>query len=521
MNPQAIFKELTPRARIGLGAAVLGVVLVSFFLLKLATAPSYATIMSGIEPAKSDAVTSALAERGVSYELTDGGTALAVEKSQISEARVALANAGVNAGSGDQPGFELLDEQKLGSSDFQQRVTYQRALEGEIAKTIGQIDGVNGAEVQLTLPEDKLFSSESTPATAAVLLSGGASLDGNAVRGIAGLVSSSVSGLKSDKVTITDGNGQLLWPNGDGTGGTSAKAAAQAKYASQVESDVNDMLNRTLGPNKARVEVSADLNMDESSKEELAYADKGTALETDKDSETLKGSGAAGGTSGTAANIEGTTAAAGSGDSDYKHDIEKSTFGVGKTVTKTKVAPGTVQKMQIALLADTSVSVPQSDLESMVGAAAGLDTKRGDTIAFSQLKFATIADPKSSPLPITPTGIIGALKYILAGLAAIVFLFLASRALRRREAADLSEPKWLSEIEAPRPLSELVAALEGGGANGGALGAGDGAAGMGGQGALEAGGSSQDQLAAVAAQDPERLARQLRQWMADGETTNA
>jgi flagellar M-ring protein FliF len=513
VNLQAIFKELTPRARIGLGAAVLGVVLVSFFLLKLATAPSYATIMTDVDPAKADSITTALAERGVSYELTDGGTGVAVEKSQISEARIALANAGVNAGSGDQPGFELLDEQKLGSSDFQQRVTYQRALEGEIAKTIAQIDGVNGAEVQLTLPEDKLFSSESRPATAAVLLSGGSGLDGNAVRGIAGLVSSSVSGLRSDKVTITDGNGQMLWPNGDGTGGSSAKLAAQGKYAAQVESDVNDMLNRTLGPNKARVEVSANLNMDESSKEELAYADKGTALETDKATETLKGSGGGGGTAGTEANIEGTNAAAAGAGSDYSNKTEKSTFGVGKTVTKTKVAPGSVEKMQVAILKDSKVQLTDTDLKAMVAGSAGVDTARGDTMTVTTVPFAPIANPKA-PLPITPTGVLGMLKYVLAGLAALVFLFLASKSLRRREAADLSEPKWLSEIEAPRPLSELVAALEAGNT----AGEGAGALGSGEQGALGSG-SSQEQLAAVAAQDPERLARQLRQWMTEGEKT--
>ena len=132
--------------------------------------------MTGIQPNQSDKITQALADRGVSYQLENNGTALAVEKSQVGDARVALANAGVNAGSGTQPGMELLDSQKLGASDFQQRVTYQRALEGEIANTIGQINGVNGAQVQLTLPEDKLFSDDSNPATAAVLLSGTASL---------------------------------------------------------------------------------------------------------------------------------------------------------------------------------------------------------------------------------------------------------------------------------------------------------------------------------------------------------
>src|ERR1700712_3960204 len=130
MNVQAIFKEMTPRARIGLGASLLAVVAVTFFLLKMATAPSYQTIMAGIQPAQSDKITTALAARGVSYQLLNGGTELAVKGAQVGDARVALANAGVNAGSCTKPGMELLDTQKLGSSDFQQQVTYQRALEG-------------------------------------------------------------------------------------------------------------------------------------------------------------------------------------------------------------------------------------------------------------------------------------------------------------------------------------------------------------------------------------------------------
>lgn len=507
MNPQAIFKEMTPRARIGLGVALLGFLAVTFFLLKIATAPAMSTVMTGIKPEQSDKITTALADRGVAYELQNNGTALAVEKSQVGEARVALATAGVNAGSGSQPGFELLDQQKLGSSDFQQRVTYQRALEGEIANTIGQIDGVGGAEVQLTLPEDKLFSSESDPATAAVLLGGSSTLDNAQVRGVANLVASSVTGLSPDKVTITDGTGQLLWPTGDGggTGSASAKAAAQARYDLQVESDINDMLDRSLGPNKARVEVSSDLNMDQASKEQLEYAKTGTALGRKVDEETLKGEGAGAGTAGTTANIDGSRAANGGGSSDYKHKVTDEDFAVGKTVTRTKVAPGAVNSMQVALLVDESVKAPAlPQLQQMVSAAAGLQPTRGDTITAQQFKFAPLPTAKA-PSPITPTGILGMLKYILAGLAAIVFLFLVSRSLKKRETAELGEPTWLREIEQPRPLSELVASLQASaGGDQGALGSGTAQ-------------SGREQLAAVAAQDPERLARQLREWMADGE----
>ncbi|MFT4034770.1 MAG: flagellar basal-body MS-ring/collar protein FliF [Patulibacter sp.] len=506
MNPQAIFSEMSPRARIGLGVAVAGFLAVTFFLLKLATAPAYSTVMTGIEPTQSDKITQALADRGVAYELQNNGTSLAVQKSQIGEARVALANAGVNAGSGTQAGFELLDNQKLGSSDFQQRVTYQRALEGEIANTIGQIDGVNGAEVQLTLPEDKLFSDESTPATAAVLLSGNSSLDGAQVRGIANLVAGSVEGLSVNKVTITDGAGQMLWPTGDGggSGSASAKAAAQARYDAAMEASINDMLTRTLGANKARVEVAADLNMDESSKEQLEYAEQGTPLSQKVDNETLKGNGSGGATAGTQTNIDGADAATAGSNSNYQHKTTDTTYGVGKTVTKTKVAPGAVNTMQIALLVDNSVQAPtKTELQDMVAAAAGLDTKRGDKITTTMFKFAPVPSAKS-PSPITPTGILGMLKYILAGLAAMVFLFLVSRSLKRREAAELGEPTWLREIEQPRPLAELVASLEAGaGSEHAALGSGTH--------------SGREQLAAVAAQDPERLARQLREWMTESE----
>src|SRR3954452_8490466 len=101
-------------------------------------------------------MTSAVDSQGIVYELRNNGTALAVDKGKTDKAQVALAAKGLTGRS--QPGFELLDKQKLGASSFQQQVAYQRALEGQIAQTIGQIDGVSGAQVQLTMPKDDLFA---------------------------------------------------------------------------------------------------------------------------------------------------------------------------------------------------------------------------------------------------------------------------------------------------------------------------------------------------------------------------
>src|SRR3954467_13396395 len=207
---------LPPRTKAILAVSAFAIVAILFFMLKLATAPSYTLLSSGLDPAQTGKITAALDEQGISYELRSNGTALAVNKAQVPQARIALASQGVNASaSGSQEGYALLDKTKLGTSQFQQQVTYQRALEGELANMINGVEGVTGANVQLVLPEDTLFPDEKSPATASVMLQNTAdTLQPGAVRGIAQMTASSVKGLKTGDVTITDGSGQLLGPQG-------------------------------------------------------------------------------------------------------------------------------------------------------------------------------------------------------------------------------------------------------------------------------------------------------------------
>src|SRR3954454_13893831 len=242
MKLPQLFAAMPTRAKAGLAGGAVLVFIVGFLLLRMAGAPSYTVLASGLDPADSGKITTALDDQAIPYELQANGTTVAVEKSAGGKARIALPTAGVSAGaSGGGPGFELFDEQKLGASDFQQQMTYQRALEGEITRTINSVSGVSGAQVQLVLPEDDLFADTASAPTAAVLLEGpGDALEPGAVRGIAQLVSSSVKGLKSDAVTITDGTGTLLWPTGDGAGGGSGattKQAAEARYSAALESN--------------------------------------------------------------------------------------------------------------------------------------------------------------------------------------------------------------------------------------------------------------------------------------------
>src|SRR4051812_23006566 len=347
---RALIQNMSPKGRLIAAGSVVAVILLVFLMMQMASAPSYTTIMAGVDPAQTGKITAALDAKGVKYEIRNNGTAVAVDKSQMSTARIALAEKGLpNAA---QPGMELMDKQKLGASDFQQQVAYQRALEGEMAQTIGQIDGVGGATVQLVLPQDQLFEDKQSAAKASVLLSSpGDALEPGAVRGIAQLVSGSVQGLGLNQVSITDNTGQLLWPNqaggaSDGQMAATTKQAAEARYAQGIESNLNAMLAQTVGPGKAQVQVNADLNMDQSTQNELTYGKKGVPLESTKENEKLQGGGSTGGAAGTASNTVPGYAAGGAGSgSNYNHTNGSTKWGVNKKITHTKVAPGAVNSL--------------------------------------------------------------------------------------------------------------------------------------------------------------------------------
>jgi flagellar M-ring protein FliF len=461
MPLRALLANVTPRGRIVLGAVALGTIVVLILLMRMASAPSYSTLLTGLDPAQTGKVTAALDTKGIGYELQNNGTALAVEKGKTAQARIALAGAGLPGTA--QPGYELLDRQKLGTSNFQQQVNYQRALEGEIAKTVEQVEGVSGAQVQLVLPdrEAQLFSDQSSPATAAVLLDGSSALDPGAVRGIAQLVANSVPGLNTDKVTITDGSGQLLWPasGGDAGGGDSggllAKQAAESRYDAQMASAIGAMLTRTLGPDKAQVQVHADLDANEATQEQLTYGRRGVPLQAQSETETLRGGGgSSGGTVGAGANIPSFGQAGATGRSDYRRKSADDTFGVDKTITHTRIAPGAINAQQVSVLIDRSVpasAIPQ--IRAAVASAAGIVARRGDVLTVGQVAFAR---PPAVPAPSPVATFGGYVKYVFLGLAVLGFLFFVTRQLKRREQESLAgEPTWLSEIAAPRTLAEL------------------------------------------------------------------
>jgi flagellar M-ring protein FliF len=493
------FTSMPAKTKLALGGGLV-VGLIAFVLLaRLATAPSYETLLSGIDPAETGKVTEALDEQGIAYQLQNGGTALAVQPEQQARARIALAQQGL-PGEG-QPGFELFDEQRLGTSDFQQQVNYQRALEGEIARTLEQVDGVSGAQVQLVLPDDQLFEEDRRPSTASVLLSGDTSgLAPGAVRGMAQLVSSSVEGLALDKVTITDGTGRLLWPRegADGAtaeGGTSRQAAEQ-RHDQALEGQLTALLARTVGADKAQVQVQSRLNMDRVRERELRYDRRGVPLRTQTEEEELEseGGGVAGGAAGAAGNLPGYAqgAGAGGGESNYERRQENTEMGVGRTVTEREVAAGAVERLNVAVVLDASVpAATANQLRSAVASAAGIDVARGDELTMSRVAFARPPAPAERPVV---EGLTGYLKWAGLALASLLFLFFMRRGLRKREREALAEPVWLKEITAPQSLAALEAPA----------------------GEVSPRHGVKQRAEQLAAREPDKVAAQLRNWMQEG-----
>jgi flagellar M-ring protein FliF len=463
-----LWRSLEPRGQLSIVGCGLLVLVTFYFLYSYAAKPSYATLVTGVDPAQTGQMTKALDTAGIPYRIGNGGTQIEVPDAQSAQARIALAEKGLT--NGGEVGFEIFNKVSMGATAFQQKIDYQRALEGEIDRSIRQIQGISGADTQLVLPEDTLFVDQGSNASAGVLLTAGGQLDATTVSGIAHLVAASVKGLDVSKVTITDQTGALLWPNSNAAGNVNAntKLAADQLYSAQLASSINAMLISTLGAGKAQARVHADLNVDQTTIDKTTYSKKGTPLQTQLQQENLKSAGGApvlpaGATSNTQTPTYPAGGAGGGSTSNYTNKSDNTVYGVDKTVQKTTVAPGSVNRLDVALLVDSSVpAAAVAGLQKSVASMAGIIPSRGDTLAVSKIAFAkqpssTVA--AGSPIASLMANPLGLVKYVLLGFATIIFLFMMRRGLKRREGEGVApEPTWLREIERSVAVAELEAA---------------------------------------------------------------
>src|SRR3954452_17827703 len=218
--------------KIVIGLLLAGLVLGGFVFTRWITAPTMAPLFSNLASADASAIVEELNAEGVSYELADGGQTVMVAQDQVYNLRLTMSGKGLPAG--NESGYALLDQQGITTSEFQQQVSYQRALEGELANTLKALDGVHQAVVHIALPKDQVFATDEGKPTASVLLdlAPGTKLSGEQVQAVTHLVSSSIEKMDPTDVTVADSTGAVLSAAGEG-----ATAAGAGDTQAQAEQD--------------------------------------------------------------------------------------------------------------------------------------------------------------------------------------------------------------------------------------------------------------------------------------------
>jgi flagellar M-ring protein FliF len=393
---RSTFASISLGQKIVIGLLVAGLLLGGFYFYSWITTPTQAPLFSNLAATDASAIVDELNASGVAYELTDGGTTIMVAKDAVYDLRLSMSGKGLPAG--QETGYALLDEQGITTSEFQQQVSYQRALEGELSKTLEALDGVQQAVVHVALPEDEVFVTEQAEPTASVLLdlAAGTSLSGEQIQAVTNLVSSSVQDMEPEQVTVTDTSGQVL--SAAGTGVTAAAGDARSQVEQDTEARLADnaqqILDRVLGPGRAVVSVRADVDLDQrqSTSETHSYTDGTPPISESQTTESYNGAGTpVGGVLGPE-NMPDAGAAAG-GDSTYDKESSTTNNSVDTTTTTEQSAPGTVNRLTVSVVMDEAVAgnLNQQELRNLVGTAVGMDDARGDQITVAAMPFDTTA----------------------------------------------------------------------------------------------------------------------------------
>jgi flagellar M-ring protein FliF len=538
------FNQLSNARKIGLIVGLAAVVALAVVLLLYTRTPEYRVLFANISERDGGAIVAALSQLNVPYKMAEGGGAILVPAEQVYETRLKLAAQGLPKGAG--VGFEVMEAQKFGTSQFLEQVNYQRAVEGELGRTIASIAAVQSARVHLAIPRPSVFIRETQKPSASVFVSvyPGRTLDAAQVSGIVHLVSSSVPELSPRQVTVIDQAGTLLsGPTSDTQSG--ALDAAQLKYLHQVEAAIAQRIENILrpitGPENVRAQVAATLDFSQVEQTSETFKPNSNprdqAVRSQQSSESASTTPqAAQGVPGALSNqppgaasaplVAPTAGQAGAASPPPASSSQKEqtvNFEVDKTIRHTKGEVGAIQRLSVAVVVNYRRVVeagaarlqPLTEQEmaqvtDLVREAMGFNKERGDTVNVVNAPFqgGVEAEPAAElPLWKDPANVALAKDIGKTLLVAIVAFYLFFGVLRPtlRDLVRLGQP--------PVPLPA------GAGAAGGAVPVGEGAPAVqpppsGPGGAAEAGYESD--LRAVremAKQDPRIVAQVVKDWV--------
>jgi flagellar M-ring protein FliF len=387
--------------------------------------PDYRVLYSNLSDRDGGAIIESLQQMNIPYKFAEGGGALLVASGQVHEARLKLASQGLPKGG--NVGFELMENQKFGITQFAEQVNYQRALEGELARSVESIGAVAAARVHLAIPKPSVFVKEQQKPSASVVLSlqGGRLLDSAQVSAIVHLISSSVPEMSAKNVTVVDQNGTLLSASHGGSA-SEGLDANQLKYVQQIEQNyvrrIEALLTPMLGPNNLRAQVSADIDFSRTEQTSESFKPNQppneSVVRSKQSSESLNGSGLnATGVPGALTNQPpvpatapivsdmGALAGGATANSGNVSNLQKDStvnYEVDRTIRHTVLPVGSIKRLSVAVVVNgnrratdakgKSVAKPLTDTEreqidNLVRDAVGFDQNRGDSLNVQVASF--------------------------------------------------------------------------------------------------------------------------------------
>lgn len=385
MDPKTLLPSLRHPARLWLIGGVVLVLALTGVALWWLMSPRDQLLFGNLREADAAEIVASLDEWKVPYTIVDGGSGITVAQDKVYETRMRLVSAGVPRGG--HVGFELFDDSDFGVTEFAQRVNYQRALQGEIERTIASLPGVETARVHLTIRRPGLFAEQdqTSKASVALTLKPGETLSRRQINGVRSLVAAAVEGLSPAQVAVLDSDGTLL---ADGGGAQEVdldgRAQDEARLEQQTQARIVELLGQVLTDEEFRVSVDATLNFDsvrEVSERPLAQGSDGNGLLARK---RISSSGAA------------------DGDARGQNE-EESDFVHGTARQEIARAPGRLERLSVAVILPPHLDEQEVErIRSLVAAGAGIDVERGDRLEVSRLGRESRWVTSTAPTPATP-----------------------------------------------------------------------------------------------------------------------
>ena len=406
-------KEWSPQKKIALlSAIVICLAFLSFIIFK-GMSEKYTVLYSNLSEKDAAAVVEKLRKSKVSYKLMDNGRTIMVPQNKVYELRLKLA--ADNVVKQYDFGFELFDKTTYGMTDFERQVNYQRALQGELERTICQLSNVRSCRVHIVLPKKSVFEEYEEPAKASVVLDIISPLTKRQIKGITNLVAGAVEGLEPDAVTIVDASGNIIYAGNkkeDLISLASNDIELKTELEKKLEKKIKTLLEPIIGSGKVLAKASVELNLKKEESTSIVYDPEKTAIvsEQKKEENSQSNQPMAGGIAGTTSNMpSGTTANTVSSNTISTTTFQNRNYEVSKTTNKIISHEPAIKRISIAVTIDKKRIKEKStkgeevekvvdwtpqeiqNIENIVKAAVGFDASRGDMIVVKQLSFSSLA----------------------------------------------------------------------------------------------------------------------------------